>query len=373
LRKNKCLGGSQLKPFEPVKLPITDIQWEQFISLIGDANAELARYDGILSGIINPQVLLSPLMTQEAVLSSKIEGTQATLEEVLQYEASPDEKNEKSADIQEILNYRKAMAHAIRALKDKPINLNMIKEVHGILLDDVRGSDKAKGQFRKIQNYIGKPGSTIEQASYVPPSPFILMECLDNFEKYVHFIEKDRIVQAAIIHAQFELIHPFNDGNGRLGRILIPLFLFEKGKIGQPMFYISLYFEKNRELYYAKLKGISESGDWNGWIEFFLKAVVEQAKENSTQAKAILSLYGKMKSDMHSIVKTKYAINAVDTLFQSPIFNSTTFIRRSKIQKQSAMRIIKALVAKDVLETPVKGRGRRASIYVFRDLLNITR
>jgi len=362
-----------MKPFEPLKLPLRVIDWQKFIGLIGDANAELARYDGVLSGMINPHVLLSPLMTNEAVLSSKIEGTQATLEEVLKYEAAPDEKNEKSADIQEILNYRKAMSFAIKSLGDKPINLNMIKEMHGILLDDVRGDDKAKGQFRKTQNFIGKPGSAIENATYVPPAPLILLEYLDNLEKYIHYDEKDRIIQAAIIHAQFELIHPFNDGNGRVGRILIPLFLFEKAKISLPMFYISSYFEKNRDEYYDKLRGLSREADWDGWIEFFLKAVINQAQENSDKAKTILKLYAKMKSDTDTIVKTRYAISAVDTIFRSPIFISTDFIKRSKIQKQSAMRILKALSSKGILETPVKGKGRRATIYVFKEYMSITR
>src|SRR3989338_8013734 len=201
------------KPYVPQSLPLESVDWVRFITLIGQANAEMARYDGTLEGIVNPRVLLSPLITKEAVISSKIEGTQASLEEVLQYEASPDVKNEKYDDIQEIINYREAMRFAIQWMKEKPITLNLIKEMHGILLDSVRGKDKGRGNFRTGQNYIGKPGAPIEQARYIPPDPLILMEHLSNFEKYFHYDEKDRLVQLAMIHAQFEIIHPFLDGN----------------------------------------------------------------------------------------------------------------------------------------------------------------
>src|SRR3989338_1678207 len=285
-----------MKPYIPERLPLQSLDWVRFITLIGQANAELARYDGILQGIINPAVLLSPLTTKEAVISSKIEGTQASLEEVLQYEASPDVKTEKYDDIREIINYREAMRFSVQWMKKKPITLNLIKEMHGILLDSVRGKDKGRGNFRTGQNYIGKPGAPIEQATYIPPSPLVLMDHLTNFEKYIHYDEKDRLVQLATVHAQFEIIHPFLDGNGRLGRILIPLFLYEKQVLHSPMFYISEYLESNRDEYYARLKAISEEKAWDDWIEFFLRAIIEQAKANSVKAKSILDLYEKKKT-----------------------------------------------------------------------------
>ena len=260
-----------MKPYIPDTLPLQNIDWVKFVNLIGKANAELARYDGILQGIINPHVLLSPLTTKEAVLSSRIEGTQASLVEVFEFEASKqaDIQTEKQKDIQEIINYRKSMGIAVNWLAKKPITINMIKEVHSILLDSVRGKDKGRGRFRTVQNWIGRPGTSIEQAEYVPPEPMRIMEFLSNFEKYIHYEEKDILVQLAIVHAQFEIIHPFVDGNGRVGRILIPLFLYEKRLLSLPMFYISEYFETNRDEYYDRLKAITSEKRWEEWIEFF--------------------------------------------------------------------------------------------------------
>ncbi len=314
---------------------------------------------------------MSPLTTKEAVISSKIEGTQASLEEVLQYEASPDIKTEKYDDIREIINYREAMRFAVGWLKEKPITLNLIKQMHGVLLDSVRGKNMGRGSFRTGQNYIGKPGATIEQASYIPPEPLTLMNHLSNFEKYVHFDEKDRLVQLAIVHAQFEVIHPFLDGNGRLGRILMPLFLYEKKVLHSPMFYISEYLETNREEYYAKLRAISEEKKWDDWIEFFLKAIVEQAKANSVKAKSILALYERKKTRIVEVTHSQYAIKILDTIFAHPIFNTTDFIRNSKIPKPSAMRLLKLLRKEGILSTLKEPSGRRAEVMVFNKLINI--
>ncbi len=359
------------KPYVPQLLPLDTLDWVRFIKLIGQANAELARYDGILQGIINPRVLLSPLTTKEAVISSKIEGTQASLEEVLQYEASPDVKTEKYDDIREIINYREATRFAIQWMKEKPITLNLIKQTHGILLDSVRGRDRSRGNFRTSQNYIGKPGVSIEQASYIPPEPLILMDHLSNFEKYIHYDEKDRLVQLAIVHAQFEIIHPFLDGNGRIGRILIPLFLYEKKVLHSPMFYISEYLESNRDEYYAKLRGISEGKKWEDWIEFFLKAIVAQSKANSLKAKSILDLYEKKKTRITDITRSQYAIKILDTIFAQPIFNTTDFIKHSRIPKPSAMRLLKILHKEGILSTLKEASGSRAEVMMFNKLIDI--
>lgn len=359
------------QPYIPQLLPLESVDWVRFITLIGQANAELARYDGILQGIINPRVLLSPLTTNEAVISSKIEGTQASLEEVLKYEASPDVKTEKYDDIREIINYREAMRFAIQWMKEKPITLNLIRQMHGMLLDSVRGKDRSRGSFRTSQNYIGRFGSTIEQASYVPPEPAILMEHLSNFEKYIHYDERDRLVQLAIIHAQFEIIHPFLDGNGRLGRILIPLFLYEKKVLNSPMFYISEYLENNREEYYAKLRAISENKKWDDWIEFFLRAIVAQAKANSAKAKAILELYGIKKHKLSELTHSQYVIKVLDTMFARPLFSTTDFIKNSKIPKESAIRLLRLLKREKILTTLREGKGRSPEILIFNKLFDI--
>jgi Fic family protein len=359
-----------MKPYVPETLPLESLDWENLVTLIGEANAALARYDGILHGIPNPAVLLSPLGTQEAVLSSRIEGTQATLEEVLEYEATATAGKIPYDDIREIINYRKAMQSAVEELHARPISLNLIRNAHSILLASVRGKNKARGRFRISQNWIGSPGCTMEEATYVPPAPERLATCLGNWEQYVHYAEKDRLVQLSVVHAQFEVIHPFMDGNGRVGRMLIPLFLFEKGLLMSPMFYISAYLEANRSEYYDRLQGISSKQDWTGWISFFLVSVREQAKENARIARAILDLYEEMKREVVNLTHSQYAIQTLDALFQMPIFGTPDFVRYSGIPRKSASRIIKQLREEGHLITIREASGRRPAILAFPRLID---
>ena len=360
-----------MKPYIPENLPLQNLDWQHLIRLISEANRKLARYDGILHTMPNPVLLLSPLTTQEAVLSSRIEGTQATLEEVLRFEADPNQQTDKYADIQEVINYRKATSVAVEEMKRRPISLNLIKNMHSVLLQSVRGENKARGEFRKIQNWIGKPGSKIENARFVPPDPNELMKGLDNFEKYIHFDEKDRLVQLAIIHAQFEILHPFLDGNGRIGRILIPLFLFEKKILNTPMFYISAFFESHRDEYYDRLKGVTDNKDWEGWIKFFLQGVIQQSETNIDKAGSILQLYEMMKEKMISITHSQYSIKALDNLFDMPVFSSTDFIKNSNIPKASAKRILNRLEESDIIDLLAEGAGRRPALYIFKQLIDI--
>jgi Fic family protein len=364
-----------MKPHIPLRLPIEKLDWKPFIKFIGPANAALARYDGMLQAVINPRVLLSPLTTQEAVLSSKIEGTQATLEEVLAFDGASQTPPEESRqnDITEILNYRQAMDYAVDELQTRPMNLNLINKVHYILLDSVRGKDKARGEFRKIQNWIGLYGSTIENATYVPPEPMKVLNYMSNLEKYIHYSEDDFLVQLAIVHAQFEIIHPYLDGNGRVGRILIPLFLYEKKMLSSPMFYLSAYLEAHRDEYCSRLNAISKNDDWLNWISFFLKAVLEQAKANSTKTKSILDLYEVKKEKVSSITRSRYTIRAVDAIFRTPIFTTTRFIAESKIPKDSAIRIIDQLYRHKVLTILRKSSGRTPAIYHFSKLVDIVK
>lgn len=355
----------------PRTLPLKSIDWTKFISPIGKANFALAGYESIIQVIPNPFVLLSPLSTNEAVLSSKIEGTLVTLQEVLEFQASPDPDANRYEDIQEIINYRKSMHFAVDWLQTRPITLNLLKKIHSILLDSVRGRHKARGSFRRVQNYIGLNGTTIESAMYVPPPPNIILDLLSNLEKYIHYDEKDRLVQLAIIHAQFEIIHPFLDGNGRLGRILIPLFLFEKNLLTSPNFYISAYLEAHRRVYYDRLARITAEDDWEGWINFFLEAIIEQSKLNTQKAKSILGLYNEMKVEIAGLTKSQFSINALDAIFEAPILTSTSFIQQSKIPRQSALRILSKLKDRKILETIRQGSGRRPGLYLFKRLLDI--
>ncbi|MCX5992662.1 MAG: Fic family protein [Chloroflexi bacterium] len=360
-----------MKPYLPEMLPLKSLNWVEFIHLIGEANRELALYEGILKGIVNPAVFLSPLTMQEAVLSSRIEGTQATLEEVLEYQALPKKEAAKEQDILEIINYRDALDYAVDYLRKKPIGLNLIKEIHGRLLDSVRGRNKARGHFRTTQNYIGRPGTPIEQASYVPPAPDRLMELLSNFEKYIHYEEKDPLVQMAIVHAQFECIHPFLDGNGRVGRILIPLFLMEKKLLDSPVFYISAYLETHRDTYYENLNALSKKRKWEDWIIFFLGAVIEQARSNSGKASQILRLYNDMKERVPDITHSQYAIRVINLLFGKPLFNSQEFTKELHIPKTSAVRILNQLETTNIISVIHEGKGTRPALLRFNKLAEI--
>ena len=369
-----------MEPYIPDSLPLKIIDWEMHVSLIGKANAALARYDGILLGIVNSQVLLSPLTTREAVLSSRIEGTQASLEDVLQYEADVGEPSEEGdgkdtpeiRDIHEIINYRRAMSAAVEETKKRPFGINTIRDLHRILLTGVRGRNKDPGEIRRIQNYIAPPGTPIERATFIPPTPPMIMDALSNWEEYLHSDEKDSLVQLAILKAQFELIHPFLDGNGRIGRMLVPLILYHKVILSSPMFYISSYLERNRDVYYERLRAISSEGDWNGWISFFLKALIEQAEENSRKAKAILALYNSMKQRVPEITHSQHSIQAIDTIFSRPIFNSAYFIKKSEINKMTAQRILREMKESGILIVSRERRGSRSALYEFSELIDIT-
>ena len=364
------------KPYQPDPLPLENLDYRQLFALVGEANAELARYDGLLQGIPNPAVMLSPLTTLEAVLSSKIEGTQATVDEVLEQEAGLEKKGEKYKDIQEISNYRSALYQASEHLKTYPIRLSFILDLHRILLSSVRGQGKTPGEFRKDQNWIGRAGCTLEEASFVPPSPLQLLDHLQAWQDYLDFDDSDFLLQVAVAHAQFELLHPFKDGNGRIGRLLIPLFLFQKKALSQPMFYLSEYLEANRDEYYQRLGAISQEGDWNGWIAFFLKAITVQAKQNSTRVKAIMALYDDMKLRIHEITHSQYSVYLLDALFSHPIFKTTDMVTRFSqehgIHEKTTPGLLRQLKEAGVLMELQAGRGRKAAVLCFPELLHLT-
>jgi len=359
--------------FYPEMLPQENIDWLRHISLIGRSNAALARYDGILQGIVNPEVLFSPLMTEEAIISSRIEGTITTLEEVMASEGYL--KNEltesKKADIQEVINYCEAIQLAFTELKIKPLYMPMIKALHKKLLAGVRGRNKEPGEVRSWQNWIGPSGCLIEEATYVPPPPILVWEYLNNWEKYMDSEEKDPIVQIAILKGQFELIHPFSDGNGRIGRMMIPLLMCNKNLISSPMFYISGFFDQNHEEYYSRLLALSKDNDWDGWIDFFLRAVEHQATMNTQKAKKIIGLYSDMKMRIPEILKSKYSVQAIDALFTRPIFTIQDFVNDSGIPFDSGQKIIVALKNNSIISVRKEGKGRNPSVYEYSDLMTI--
>jgi Fic family protein len=359
-------------PAIPHSLPVRDLDWQKLMPLISRANAALGRYDGLLRSLPNAAVLLSPISINEAVLSSRIEGTQATLEEVLQQDGGVEPAPERQADMEEVRNYRDALFAAEGALEHRPLSLSIIKEIHQKLMQGVRGQNKTPGQFRIEQNWIGRPGCTMEDARFVPPNPMVLIQALEAWEDYLSNDDDDPVLQIAVVHAQFEILHPFKDGNGRIGRMLIPLLLFQRGLLSRPMFYLSEYLESHREEYYDRLLQITEQGDWQGWIEFFTDGVISQADTNLDKAQKMLALYNKLKPQFIEATRSQFAVPALDAFFRKPIINSTDFAKRAGIANRvTSNAILKTLTDLGLIQVFRVGAGRSPHIYMISNLLNI--
>lgn len=356
------------------RFPPNAIDWPRLLPLIGPANAAVARYEGVLHGIPNPNVLLSPLTAQEAVLSSRIEGTQATLGEVLEFEAQGelfDESTPKKADIREVLNYRAALHEATRLLEELPLSQRLVRQTHHVLMQGVRGRNKDPGEYRRIANWIGPAGCSLEQARFVPVGAEALPEAMNSWERYLHADAPDRLVQLAVLHAEFEAIHPFLDGNGRLGRLMVPLFLFANGLLSRPNFYLSEYLEGHRDEYYERLLSVSRDDDWTGWIEFFLKALIAQAQANQEKAQAIHRLYGDRKDWIAEVTRSQYAVRALDWIFSRPIFKTSDFVASVDIPAPTAKRILRVVRDHNLLTELQPASGRRSAILAFSELLDI--
>ncbi len=352
--------------------PDERLAWAELVPLIGPTTAAIARYDGLLEAVPNPDVLLAPLGTQEAVLSSRIEGTQATAREVLEYQAGQEPSSpERRDDFVEVMNYRLAMRKAQILLRDLPLCLKVVRQTHRVLLRGARGKGRSPGHFRRVANWIGPPNCTVNEARFVPIAADKLTDRLDRWEKYLHEETRDRLVQLAVLHAEFEALHPFLDGNGRLGRMLVPLYLAEKSLIRRPMFYVSAFLEANRDAYYEGLLAVSRDDDWTGWCRFFLQAVRAQAEDNTAKAREILNLYERMKHHIAELTHSQYAMAALDFIFQFPVFSSTDFVAQEKVPAPAARRILNALRDDGVLRAARPASGRRPAIFVFDELLDI--
>jgi len=344
------------------------IKYEPLIRVIGEAHSAVGELNGLLrKNILNPELLINPLLTKEAVLSSRIEGTQATLEDVFQYESGASHSlsdNNKIQDIAEIINYRRAMSLAMEELKNKPIIIDFVKKIHYLLLDSSRGAEKDRGQLRTGRVYIGMPGAPIEEASYVPPAPQELPYLLENWEKYVNSnIEPDPLVQIGIAHYQIEAIHPFRDGNGRVGRLLIPLFLYQREMLSYPLLYISEYFEKNRTDYYHYLRGVTEQGNWIDWLKFFLLALITQSLKTQTAINRIIDLNERLKKEI-TATNSVYASNLLDLIFTSPIITYPKIKDRLNTKNpQTIYNLLEKFVQIGILkEEPGRKRNR---VFVF--------
>lgn len=359
------------RPYKPTKLP-AEIDKSSFTNELAEACFELGELNGLHRNIPEPALLIAPLTTKEATISSKIEGTRSTVRDVMLFEAGAAPKYD---DTLEVVNYKRAMYWAMNALKERSFNLSFIKELHSLLLKDTRGHDK-RGEFRKEQVFIGKEGDTIETATYVPPEPILVPEYMENLESYISKNGENPLVKAAVIHYQFEAIHPFSDGNGRIGRIIIPLYLHQKKMLFQPILYLSGYFEKHRNLYIGALHQVDETKKLEEWIRFFLTAIKEQARETQTLIKKINDLKDEVMKKSE-LMRSPYAHKAVDFFFQRPIFRSPQLIK--KIGAKSRMTslrlldvfkksgIVVELTGKDVKRN-FPGRGR---LFVFSKLLDL--
>lgn len=364
-----------MDPFVPQLLPLNTSHWNwaALINQVSRASASLAYYNGILESMVNPALFLSPLETKEAVLSSRIEGTITTLDEVLKFEADIKPENEsKNRDIIEVLNYRSA-THYARNWLDRgfAFNQTMICAIQKELMSGVRGKDKKPGEIRSEQVWIGPKNSRMEDASYVPPEPFSVSSYLENYFDFLHSDPIEPLIQTAIMHAQFEIIHPFMDGNGRTGRILIPLFLWYKKRLTSPMLYISEYFDEFRDDYIGKLLLISQSNEWEGWVSFFLDAVEVQSKRNAEKASQVLKLYAEMKDLVASITNSPYGIKVLDTLFSMPVFRSTDFGKTAGLNPQTTHRIITRFKQEGLLATIKAASGRSPETLRFERLYRL--
>ena len=271
-------GPGGYRAYVPAPLP-PPLTWDQALTVsLSAADRAIGGLAGEGRRLPNPHLFIRSLVRKEAVLSSRIEGTQATLGELLAAEADAAAVR-RSADLQEVGNYVTALEYGLERLETLPVSLRLVRELHECLMRGVRGDAATPREFRRSQNWIGPPGCTLENATYVPPPPSELMACLDSWERFLHDDALPPLVHAALAHAQFEAIHPFLDGNGRVGRLLITLLLVEREIIPSPLLYLSAFFEATREEYYQRLLGVTESGEWEEWLIYFLRGVTLQSQD----------------------------------------------------------------------------------------------
>lgn len=338
------------------------------LRLITDAYHAIGELKGrMYRDVINPNLIVGPLLNKEAVASSKIEGTQTTVEEVLRYEAG--DKKKEDPDLLEVLNYRQAIYESIEYLKKKPSGENLIKLLHRTLLASVRGKEKDPGNFRRTAVHLGKPGSKVDEATYIPPKPDDIVGLMKNWIEFVHRSEMDTLLKVAIAHYQFEAIHPFMDGNGRVGRLLIPIILYEQEMIPYPYFYISEYFEQHRSEYYEALQLVDRERDWDSWIRFFLIAVKETAVQMQDKVLSMYELYSSVKE---GIVKmnSQYAQLFLDLLFERPIISSKGILGKlDQPSPQTLYNLIEKFETEGII-SEITG-NKRNKVYAFDALLDI--
>jgi Fic family protein len=311
---------------------------DEILGLLSSADLALGRLDGIVRIIPDPDFFVGMYVRREAVLSSQIEGTQSTLEDLLEVELEPGSSG-RYGDVADIVNYIGAMNYGLDRLNELPLSLRLIREIHSELLRDGRGSDATPGEFRKTQNWIGPPGASLSRATFVPPPVPEMTEALGDFESFLH-VQSDRptLIDVGLAHAQFETIHPFIDGNGRVGRLLISFLLVHRGILRRPLLYLSSYFKLHRAEYYDRLMATRRSGDWEGWLRFFLRGVAETATEATQTAERIFEL----RERHRTLVMNETGPNGLkllSALFRRPLVNVNSVARELEVTFPTANRL----------------------------------
>ena len=360
------------RAFVPKPLPPSPaIRYDEEIqSLLSKADRSLARLDGITTVLPNPDLFIAMYVKKEALLSSQIEGTQASLEGVLEFEADLIPK-ESLDEIKEVIHYVKALNYGMGRLKELPMSLRLIKEIHKILLEETRGAHRNPGQFRRSQNWIGPPGFPLSDAIFVPPPPDQVMPAMGELEKFLHQESNiPPLVKIGLIHAQFETIHPFLDGNGRIGRLLITFYLFWKEILSKPLLYLSFYLKKKRPEYYDLLMKVRIDGAWEEWITFFLKGISETSEEAAKSAREIIQLKEKLMAELYkSSIASIYAVRLIDLLFEIPLISTKEIIDKLKISKETANELVKKFEKIGILKE-ITGKQRYKK-YSFKRYIEI--
>jgi Fic family protein len=339
-----------------------------FVNVLSEADRGIGALKSLSRLIPNPNLLITPFVRKEAVQSSKIEGTQASLTDIFYYEASKEKP--KYSDVLEVLNYVKAINYGFSRIKELPLSLRLIREIHLKLMEGVRGETMNPGEFRTTQNWIGPPGSSLNDATYVPPPVNEMNELLNQLEKF--FYTKDSIaplVKCALIHYQFEAIHPFLDGNGRVGRLLITFYLYERGFLYYPILYLSDFFERNRDEYYDLLLGVSQSGNWQEWLKYFIRGVAEQSKAAEETGHNILNLQKNYRQLLQTESVPTPVFKLLDMLFVNPFVSLNGISEFLKVTWPTAKASVEQLIKLGILKE-ISGR-KRNRLYCAEELLNI--
>ena len=340
------------------------------IRLLSEADRLLGELSGTGRLLANPYLLIAPYVRREAVASSRIEGTQASLNDLFFFEAS-EKETPRTPDVHEVRNYVQAMEYGIKRLRDLPVSVRLICEIHAILMQGVRGDHATPGETRRSQNWIGPPGCSLQDATYVPPPVEEMKNALSDWEKYLHSdTDIPSLIQCALMHYQFEAIHPFLDGNGRIGRLLITFFLWERGLLTQPLLYLSAFFDRYRDGYYSRLLAVSKYGDWRGWIEFFLRGVISQSKDALSDAKKIIELHEKYRQRLEATKKIpESAYRLIEELFGNPVLSISSLGKKWGIPFNSLKTGVLRLVSLGILREET-GR-KRNKLYIASELIEL--